>query len=42
MEFAAIHDGVQGGLVFFEDSEAAGTAVGKLCEEAGGHDAGIV
>lgn len=42
VEFAAVEDGVEVGVVFFEDNEFAVAAVGEGGVEAGGHDASVI
>lgn len=42
VKFAAIHDSVKVGLVFFEDNKFTRAMVGELCKEAGGHNASVV
>ena len=42
MKFAAIHDMVDVAVMFFEDDKFARATVGKLCEDAGAHDASII
>jgi hypothetical protein len=42
VKFAAVHDGIKIGFVFFEDDEFAWTAIGKSSKKTSAHDAGVV
>ena len=42
MQFATIHDGIDVGMMFFEDNEFARTFIWESCEQPSAHDSGVI